>query len=365
MTTSNLARTRSRIFLTDRTSIETDWACGMRRWWRNEFGGTGIVPATAASALTEGADLHEWLARVAVTSDPREIVRALPPAPVGDQVALEVWCRLVGWVTAFALFVEPRLREDYDTVQVEGELVYQADPLWIACTPDRVLRRKRAPEAGKLVYLEYKSTGAFNTASWCEYWPHAVQLHTGLAALAQEHGPDAIAWAQVQGFTKGTWREGKLRHPYTYAYTNGSDWTAAWTRGWDLASVSEYPGGPAAWAEHLGAGMAAEVLPLTRAVFLDERIVARVVAERTERERLVAAVRDQAATDPDFRARVFPMNLAACRPMIGAPCAYQACCWNASVEADPLASGAFVPRVPHHDIEGVVKAARREEGADV
>jgi hypothetical protein len=45
----------------------------------------------------------------------------------------------------------------------------------------------------------------------------------------------------------------------------------------------------------------------------------------------------------------FPMHTRACD--YPTKCQYQDVCWNPTVGRDPLASGLFVPRQPHHELE--------------
>lgn len=356
------------VLLTDRTSIETDWTCGMKRWWYKEEGGTGIVPATEPAYFAQGRALHELLDKIALADDPRSVLECcLPPAAEDNILKWEEWARLLGWLTAFVEWVEiPDRAAGWRTLKTEHELILDRDPLMIACTPDRISQHT---PSGRVRYWEYKTTGAFDLVKWSDYWPHAVQLHIGLQAMKEEMrlSDEAHVFGQVVGFAKGFDKDGKLRHPYVWGWFKGDpDMGGVWLREWVntsprpwLRPTWEYPGGPAEWVRFLGEETARDVIPLSRHVFVDQRMVDLVVSERTERERLVQSIRDRCLTDRDLRTRVFPMHLGTCRPMIGAPCAYLSACWNASVNADPLASGEFVRREPHHAIEIAMKGTQR------
>lgn len=336
------------IYLTDRTTVETDWECGMKRWWYKEEAGTGIVPLLTPAALLEGGEVHEAFAAVASLPDLRDLGDILPQPP-SAQVDLETWARLVGWMTALAQWVEPRWREEGTTLAVEREYVLDRDPLWFACTPDRVNQR---PD-GSLVYREFKSTNAKDTTKWAAYWPTAIQLHVGILALMEAEGASRVT-AQVTGMTKGYEMKGLLRHPYTYAYVGpNGQWQREYKYGWDLVGTWEYPGGPRAWALHLGEATAQEVFPQSHVVYLNRRLVDQMLAQRLEREREVAHVRAMCQRDPNMRARYFEQRFTKCRPSFGFQCSYLSACHNASVAANPLLSGEYTRRVPHHDLERV------------
>src|SRR3990167_10804825 len=133
--------------LTDRTTIETDWECGMKRWWYKEEGGTGIIPVEEAAWFKQGRDYHSDFAELATAVDPLttaiDLIQRFEQQIHGTQdgIAQESLCRRAGWVAANALYFEPATRTDYDTLYVEHELVLDRGALWIAVTPDRVLRR--------------------------------------------------------------------------------------------------------------------------------------------------------------------------------------------------------------------------------
>lgn len=355
--------------LTDRTTAEVDWKCGMARWWYKEEAGGGIVPTAEADYFQEGRDIHEDLAFVAELPDPFDgrkaaaatLERFLPSTPsASDQITLERLTRRAGWVVAFCLFEEPRIREHFHRVSAERELVLERGPLWYVCTPDRLLERKTD---SRLVYKEYKSTKYANKG-WVDYWPRAIQLHIGLKAAQEEYGRD-VAYGQVMGLMKGAESYGKLHHPYVWAFrdTHTGEWAPAvdgqrQTKDLTPTPVWEYDGGIIEWVERLGKDVALGQLPHSNQVFLDERMLDLHVQSRTRRELEVLAVRDAAQADWNTRAEHFEPRTCSCSPQIGSPCAYLAACWNHTVRANPLASGLYKRRDPHHELEVL---ARGEE----
>ena len=356
--------------LTDRTTTETDWTCGMRRWWYKHEGDRGIVPAKEAHYFQVGRDIHQDFLGLARSGDPVEFARAATlqiTADIGatdDQVLQERLCRQAGWLVAAALWIEPQTRELYDTIFLEHELVLDRSPLWFAVTPDRVLRRKRDKA---IVVRDYKSVGGWGaTKQWVDYWTYATQLQTLLFAVAEELG-EPVAFAQVMGLVKGQERAGKLRHPYVWAYSDAERhyWTTdgqeARRKALTLTPVWEYPGGIFEWVDRLGPEVAAVQFPFANPVFPRQRQLDDLIESRTFREGQVRAAVEQARTSWPIRLAFFPPNYQECLPVIGAPCPYLACCHNASVQQDPVGSGQFVPRQPHHELELTIGEENEEE----
>src|SRR3990167_5087705 len=345
----------SPILLTDRTTIETDWTCGQKRYWYKEYGSGGIVPKDEPAYFEEGRDIHDNLANLAGNADPLEWTRCVVATEMArverqnitGQLELETLYRRLGWLLAFAKWIEPGVRAEYETISVEGEVILDRAPLWIACTPDRILRRR---DDGRLVYREYKTTKK-TSYEWMNYWPHAVQLHLGIKAVEEEMG-ERMGFAHVQGLFKGYVKEGKLRHPYTWAYSNGEKWQKDWKGGWDLRPVWEYPGGLEAWVDCLGEEVSRTQCPYSAPIFLDDRLVEELVEQVRQREQAVRVYHQTDVADRAYQHQwYFPQRFSQCRPMFGSPCAYREACWNASVGADPIGSGIYVTRTPHHEVE--------------
>ncbi len=340
-----------RVYLTDRTTIETDWKCGMARWWFREEGGGGIVPASTAAYLTQGIEVHDDLAALAQGVEVEALVTEILATPAETQPELEVLYRRAGWIAGFGLYILPRLLDRYEVVFIERELCLARDPLWIACKPDLVLRDK---QTGRLVVIDYKTAGMV-TKGWVEYWPYAVQHHINLQAVADELG-ESPSHAQIIGLVKGQDRDGRLAHPYVWAYVkgDGSDpeqWSQKYAYGLTHAPVWEYTPGLLEWVKRLGEGVALAQFPHSAPIVLNERLLKDLIRSRTEREREVAKVRAVCQDSRIVRAQYFEQRFSACRPVIGAPCAYCEACHNASVNADPIGSGLYVPRTPHHELE--------------
>lgn len=345
-------------FYTDRSAIEADWSCGMRYWWNRLEGGTGIVPVTTPNALEVGIEIHEDLAAVSEMDLTDEalsgyIDRILSTVPEADRIVqakMEQVYRRAGWFAAFALFMEPRIRAEFTTEMTEGELILDRDPLWIATTPDRILRHRTG---SYLVYRDYKSALQAGQ-KWSQSWMYALQLHIGMKAIEEEWG-ERPAYAQTMGLLKGDRRGGRLAHPYTWAYRNGSNWTHDYSKArgaaWEPAPVWEYPGGILEWVKRLGPEVGLQQFPHSVPVPLNDRLIEQVVDARVGREYEIANVKEDCQYDLEVRRLYFEPRLKSCRPAYGEDCPYLAACHNATINENPLASGLYQTRVPHHEVE--------------
>jgi hypothetical protein len=338
--------------LTDRTSIETDWTCGMKFWWYKKEGGTGIVPKTEADYFQIGRHIHEDFGAITEGVPYRDVAVAIPAPEGGDQLALETYSRRIGWIYAFGKYLWPRWQKDYEVVKVEGELILDRSPLWVATTPDLILRctNKSLDMYGKLVYKEYKTT-KIKSPSWVAHWDAAVQVHIGLAAV-QEELNEPIAFGHIVGIDKGYEREGRLAHPYVWAYrTDGGDWLTKYKWGVPHAPVWDYEEGMEAWVEKCGEDVGASQFITSAPIFLDVRLLDSLIRRRVERESEIAQWTDRCQEDWEFREQYFEQRFNQCRPAVGRECAYYAACKNLSVQQAPLESGLYVPRTPHHEVE--------------
>lgn len=332
-------------FLTDRTTIETDWECGMKRWWYKHEGGTGIVPTTEAVYFKQGRDIHEDLAAVASGQTLQEVVEGIQVCEQ-DQLQREVDLRRLGWVVGFYLYVWPWITTHYEVVQVEEELILDRDPLYIAFTPDLILRSKAN---GKLVVVDYKSTGT-TSPGWAIAWPWATQMHLNIAGVEEELN-EPVSHASVLGLYKGYWGRGQTSHPYIYALERAGKWGTSAYKGWERHWSTEYPGGIVEWVRYLGEEGASKVFKWSSPIYKNTRLVDKLVQARKFREEEVTGAVEACQTDTFLRDMIFESRFSKCKPTFGSECPYLAACWNGSVGADPLSSGLFKTREPHHETE--------------
>ncbi len=345
--------------LTDRTTIETDWTCAMKRWWYKHHGGTGIVPASEPRYFAEGRAVHEDMAAV-LTGDqqvPERLWAAMPTRDAG-QLALEPAWRRLGWAIAARQWWVPATLTDRKVRLVETELILDRSPLWVASTADAVLEIEAGAYAGQLEVIDFKSTRDAGQ-NWQLHWPYAVQMHLQIKAVEEEL-KQPVAWLRVVGLMKGQERYGRVYHPYVYAYRNadgklfndyatGREAAPMWEHFETLDQYTNYVVG-------LGPDVGMAQFPSSHPIFLNQRLLDELVQERTEREQQVAQGLEQ-----DWPPGVlFPHAFHECRPAFGSECPYLAACHNAEVNRDPVGSGLYVPRTPHHDLERLLLAGELE-----
>lgn len=343
--------------LTDRSACDLDDKCGMARWWNRHAEKRGLVPTQEADALLVGSQIHEdleWAATCDLSMEGlANRVRTLLELPVdARQDERERAYRRAGWLIAYCLYVEPGLRTTYENVSTEDELILNRDPLWIAITPDRILRNRTT---GALVYREYKSTISASY-KWTNSWRYAIQLHVGMKAVEEELG-EKLAYAQIMGLMKGDNRNGRLIHPYVWGWFSVSrnEWTNEYNKArgsdWMPRAVWEYPGGLIEWVQRCGEDEGLAQFPHSPPVFLNNSMLEDWVGRRTHRERVIRSVEDQCKASWEDRVIYFEPRTSQCSPAYGFECPYVPLCWNAESRKDPLAKGLYKERQPHHIIE--------------
>jgi hypothetical protein len=335
--------------MTDRTTITTDWTCQRARWWYKHEGGTGIVPAYEPEYFEDGRAIHEDMAAIAIDTPLADIISPVLERLVGadTQLLRERLTRRVAWACGVSHYIEPLTRQTWRNHQCESELILDRSPLWVACTPDRVLQHLDNPTV--FVYREYKSVSMI-TGRWASHWRTAIQMHIGLKAYEEETGIKP-AYGEVMGLNKGQWKDGYLHHPYVWAWTKGDEWFPEWAYGRERQPVWDYPDGIEAWVLKCGEEVAMKQFPFSHPIYLNERLLDDLITSQTFRELQVSYIAAECQTDPLIRARVFPCNFERCEPVVGAPCVYLDACHNEEVNSDPLGSGLYIPRTPHHEME--------------
>lgn len=374
------AASGKKIYTLDRTGAEQDDGCGAYYFWnrvyRNPALGikAGIVPRRESIYLQIGRESHEDLAMVAEMDDIRpqtirdrvaEITSTLTDEDRIDQPMMEVLYRRLGWLSAFALYIEPELRERYETLHIEDEIILDREPLWVPVTPDRVMRDRKD---GKLVYWEWKSTKSTGHA-WTHSWQYAIQLHIGMAAIGEEL-KESVKYAQVVGLYKGydSQADGGLNHTYVWGWRNTvtQEWTHEYAKSrggsWERAPVWEFPGGIVTWVQKCGPDVAKAQFPMSPPVTLNSHMLERWVQRKTTRAKEVDIFGDTCQDDEKLRNHIFPAKTRMCRPAFGDACPYIGPCWNAVNGLDPMRTGDFIARVPHHEIEVLALEEKERQG---
>lgn len=355
------------ILYEDRSSAEMDDACGMRFWFGRKEGGRGIVPVVPAEPLSVGAEIHSDLQTIAEMEDLRpeaiqemidDILNPLGEEEKSNQKRMELLYRRLGWFAAFALFIEPKVRERYRNIMIEDEIILDRGELWTAVTPDRVLESLRDTH---LEYWEYKSTISAGP-KWMSSWPKQIQPHIGIAAVEEELKRE-VKFCQIVGLLKGNYAaaDRRLVHPYVWAWYSTEkecfehDYDKTRGNQWISMPVWEFDPGIVRWVQRLGPEIARAQFPMSAPVFLNKRMLNKWVERRKSRQRQIKLVEDVSYYDEEVRAQFFEERTRNCQPPFGDPCPYLKCCWHADTNYSPLADPEFKPREPHHRIELIVE----------
>ena len=342
------------IFLTDVNAVDIDDTCGMRYWYSSMEGGTGIQPKDAVlpnailqetfkdlKTVSETKDLRRPIVQAAID----EILGALTDRDKADFGAMEVLYRRLGWLSAQAMFIEPTVRNLFDEVKIDSEIVLDRDPLWVAVKPGRVLRSRYE---GEIIYREYVPANSLSS-KWLEGWNYSPRLHIGMAA-AQEELKMKIDYGQIVGLSKGyrQARNNKLVHPYVMGYNNEKtgEWTHSFMKAagpdWKEKPVWEFPYGIVDWVAKCGAEVATQQFPTSAKVKFDAKSLNGWVNRRIHRERDLHKVKQTCHQNEHLRVIYYPKNTRECVPVAGEPCPYLTACWQQRT-VSPLLTGDYVP----------------------
>jgi len=346
--------------LVDRTRIEADWKCMRKRYWLTEYQEGGIVPVTTPIALNLGIAVHEGLEVVTEHAQGGAEAACLHLEQLDAWTALspdhQQLCKALLW--GFGKVVWPEWQQNFTKVAVEQELEMEHEGVLYMMRPDLLLRENTT---GDLWYPDFKTY----SAGWGNRkWMHALQQQLTVLACEQATG-ERMAGAWVQGLYKGTSRAGKIYHPLMYGYRKfgspglyGTQYSLKRKAGFERYPTTEFEGtnriktrgleGWIDWLQETEPGTVANCFPRTQPIFVNYDMMQSFLRQRNYREKDIAAVKGTGSME--VMDRVFPQNFSECESQYGA-CPYLECCWNKQVRRDPVGSGLYQPRVPHHKAE--------------
>jgi hypothetical protein len=349
---------------TDRSRIERDWRCPRARFWTTEFGGRGITPAGNSFDLEFGTIVHTGI-EAAVEGrgyDTFTLVHDFILASGGDELDANQWGAIgFGLVAGFMRSVWPQLQNEYDLVRTEPEVLLPLKPaLVLQARPDLVLRHR---VSGALWNCELKTTG-FIGAQWLQSWTKAPQLQ--LTVLAGEHTfGEPFAGSMVVGMYKGRkGQDGRQASPFAWGYrtedlpgilTGQFSYEEQRRKGWERFLTVNAPGGVAQWVANMPEEMLSRQFAITEPIFLRrdlvDALVRQVIAREDQIARAAAKVAVEGVVTPEILDEVFPQYFNNCTPAFGYDCEFNKACWVPYVGRDPLGSGLFQVREPHHEAE--------------
>lgn len=362
---------------TDRSRIVAYRNCPRLRYWTYHHAGSGIVPAGTSIPLMLGSAFHEVVAQLRVAGDPAPVISAaaealrgtmhegIPPGAdldaaeflVHEQVRL-----LEGLSWAWVRVRLPMIQEEFEPVVVEREILWPMGHTTVGDSTVEVvdmvrcdvLERRRAD--GALFYREYKTTST-GDEEWAKQFDTSTQILANLLAV-RETLHEEVAGVIIEGVIKGSRAKDRSKtSPFfgqrvqqsvlCYVYDTPTGLELEWSR-----SGRKTPSWTLVTARDL----------VYR--FLDEaacRAFFSPIPPIIPREEHLQRWRRQVVHQEGSICRslmngedldvAFPMNDDHCHRYFGSPCAYKDCCFDPVIGADPLRSGLYVPRTPHHPTE--------------
>ena len=360
----------------------TDWNCARKRFLQYEYAPPGfekqvkgVVKSATSLELFLGQAIHDALAFIATiyqsgqTLDLDELCRT-----AGDQVsqailqagtgevdnqmfAAEQSCLVQGIIRGFYRQVWPGLIAEYSEVLfIEQEMEYPHDGLVFMSKPDLILS---GPSG--VVYIEYKSTSS-KKPEWINQWDTAVQLHSTVKAVEATTGI-VVDQVIIQGLYKGYNAYNRQNSPFCYGYRKSgqppfhtSQQSYEYKSGWTRFPVWEAPGGVKGWVEGMPPDLLADQYLTSPPIYVNNDLVNAFFTQRSIREHQIFDTMqwlgnldtDQETKD-ELMAAVFPQKFDQCQPGFGRACEYRQICHGGLT--DPLFSGGFVAREPHHQKE--------------
>ena len=349
------------VFLTDVSTAEMDDTCGMRYWFNKHESGHGILHRESVVNQLLDTEIHNDLKTLSTLMDisPHtiqllidDILSHLSAEDKQDIGKMEFLYRRLGWFAAFAVFLEPVIRTEYETVPIDPAIVLDKDPLWVADYPDRLLKHKLD---GRIILREYTQMGpALSQEKWLQSWHYNIRLHVALAAAKEAMKDPTLVpkSAQMMGMSRGfrSSLDNRLVHPYVWGYYNKQreEWSHVNTgkaHEWALAPVWTFPGGIVAWVRQCGEAVARGQFQFSPPVYLNEKILSEWCNRRLHREREISGVVDGAQINKHLRSVYFGRATSQC--YIGSEvCPYLQACWSPEPNYFPLKRGDYVKNSP-------------------
>lgn len=393
----------SDIYYTDRTRICLHRKCHRARYWGFEYNNLGITRAKRSIHLLAGVHLHAGLAALLQGAQEDEAAEVSVKAYQADaqarqldigesenaeEVIKEQSALVEALTRVAALRIVPSILAEYQVLSTEQEIeIVAVSNLVFMSRADAVLRRN---ESNDLYVLSWKSKGRWGPEIEQRTKEESEHDDQGLSeswSVGEKYGEPVegvlMAWLIKQErkeYPKGsgqyvTWSP--LIRGYRKFNDDGSSefaWAYTWDdtsegrerrlgKGWTRFNVWEQPGGVKSWVHALHDG---RVQPdagdcLARQCFMpvpffrQPHKIESWARQAVEQEISVAMTRDykdglDVGCLNEYLDTYFPQTLSACDQM--GRCEFHDICHGPSYIADdPVGSGLYVWRQPHHDAE--------------
>lgn len=373
-----------------RSASEVDDTCPRRRYWNTVFHGIGLEPTGTSEDLIVGTALHAGPEALWRTGNIDIAIAAMKSIPEWIKLGLmwQYWCEAI--LRAYYRVRYLVMVKTWAPLAIEEEVTYdlgasqEGRPLILLAKPDLVLKHRLT---GITRYVEFKSTRIMDD-KFMESWRKAVQLAAG--QLCFEAKGVIIDQVQVAFWCKGAkTQDGYWRTPFLSAWRTKDPSTIRikaagvvtsdtkvvyyaakrpekWA-GWERFDVWESGMTPREWVNHLSNSDMEKELPETPEMVFEPALRNSWARQLAHREGVIAdastnLIRNFLEYDEDKKAaykqeeqdileECFPQKFRQCRPAQGYPCPFETLCFNPTIAADPITSGLYKYREPHHAIE--------------
>lgn len=359
---------------------------GVARGWEKKkigfFVSTGIYTHNGIADLLQGVSVDEavkkaceaYIAKVSERGLDLELPETLE-GQVAEQAAL-----IEGLIRAWNRVRLPHYLEHYDVVEVEKEeFIMLSDAIGDAvpavglmARSDAIIRRK---SDAKLFICNWKTVGVPDYR-WYQQWETDSQLLTETLAVEERLG-ERLGGVIVEGLIKGRrspvkdretqdvidYRQSSTliygyKHPgnppleepaYDFNYTKKKGWGRfkVWT--------DEKVGGIKGWVDWLPEELVESQFAVVPPIMRNEQTIRSKVTQIVQIElnaHTGMRIYDAASNDEERQLALdmnFPQNERSC--IWPNKCWMYSMCWSPGTSEDPLESGLFVPRIPHHPQE--------------
>lgn len=344
----------------ERDRIEADWTCPRKRYWSTEYEGRGIAPASTSIEFALDSAIANAIGRFFRDEDPyTRLSQDLDHLPVASGIERQEYLGLgLGLVHGYLKRIWPRWAQQYKVLgaEVECTLPIPGAEVEIMVRPDLVVEDN---ETGAIYYIEYKTSGA-KGKPFIARWSQQAQIHVGVAALERKL-QRPVAGVIIQGLLKGYAQRGTRYSPFCYVYSyagrpgisSSDEICYEYHRGYERRPVWDLEGGIDWIIRDMPDDVLYRQFPATPPIAVRQNIIENFLKQQRFREAAIDLweYRKESADAPDMFEEIFPQHFTQCDPAVGHPCPFKDACFNPSVRRDPIGSGLYTWRVPHHEPE--------------
>ena len=328
---------------TDHSRTVTDQICPRCRYWEYEYEGRGLGPIEKAIELSFGGAVATMA----------EAIRKGEPTPTYDGPL--PWSSLyAGLAEAYRTRVWPQWLEQYDLLCTEFECTNPLSPdVTYQARPDAIVYRR----ADQTYWYIQDKTSSLSPEHFTQGWDKHAELHATCVTIEKALGL-TMTGSLVQGWYKGYLKTGTLYSPLAYCWLKPGQPGVGkpqpsfeYRAGWPRVPITDLD--VAAWVKSLPDALIQQQFPVTQPILLRRDLAQTYYDQVLHRELEIKLWRDDCTLDEASRRAKFPMHFQHCDEYgkYKRPCTYRECCWAPTVTRDPVGSGLFVARTPHHQAE--------------